>query len=647
MVNFLSPHLPNISQLTTPLRDLLKQVNVWQWEDDHQTTFLKTKQLVSKSICLQYYDPTAEVHLEVDASIKGLGATLIQKQQPVAFASKYLTPAESNYSNIERECLAIVHGIQRFHHYLYGRSFTIISDHKPLQVILHKPLHSAPPRIQRMMTKIQGYDFKITYLSGPKLIISDTLSRMPNPNSGVHVSIDEHVDEITIDECEDISIDLLNFSPAKQAEIRHLTSTDPVMKTLSEIIHGGWPENIKDLPVDVRTYWSFRDELSMQNGIILKGNQVIIPDQLRHNILEQLHASHQGIDKTKKLARECVFWPGMPKSVDNICASCHLCQEMQHQQTPQPLHPHERPMSPCVKLGSDIFTIGSNNFLIISDYFSRYPVVKKLPSLSASATISATKEAFSILGTPREIMSDNGPQFQREYNEFCEQWNICHTTSSPRYPKSYGFIERQIQYIKPIIKKCIASSGDLHLAMLNVRATPISSSLPSPAELMFGRKISTTLPGYQHIAVNDDTREHFANLSNQQKSYHDEKSRDLPPLMVNQTVRVYNTDRKLWFIGKILSKEDERSYKIITEGGRILFRNRIHLHPMVLQEYTTQRSIYENGDRPTNNNVTSDVLDVPSPKQIVSQSPNVSMNNSTQYHTRSGRVTNRPLRYTK
>ena len=118
------------------------------------------------------------------------------------------------------------------------------------------------------------------------------------------------------------------------------------MKTLSEIIHGGWPENIKDLPVDVRTYWSFRDELSMQNGIILKGNQVIIPDQLRHDILEQLHASHQGIDKTKKLARECVFWPGMPKSVENICASCHLCQEMQHQQTPQPLHPHERPMSP-------------------------------------------------------------------------------------------------------------------------------------------------------------------------------------------------------------------------------------------------------------------------------------------------------------
>ena len=142
-----------------------------------------------------------------------------------------------------------------------------------------------------MLAKIQGYDFKIICVPGPKLIISDTLSRMPTPNSGVHVCIDEHVDEITIYECEDISIDRLNISPAKQAEIRHLTSTDPVMKTLSEIIHG-WPENIKDLPVDVRTYWSLRDKLSMQNGIILKGNKEIIPGQLRPNSLEQLHASH-------------------------------------------------------------------------------------------------------------------------------------------------------------------------------------------------------------------------------------------------------------------------------------------------------------------------------------------------------------------
>ena len=286
MVNFIAPHLPNLSQLTAPLRDLLKKTNIWQWDADHQSIFEKTKQLVSTNICLQYYDPTADVQLEVDASIKGLGATLIQNKQPVAFASKSLTPAETNYSNIERECLAIVHGIQRFHHYLYGRSFTIISDHKPLEVILHKPLHRAPPRIQRMMTKIQGYNYTIKYLPGPQLVISDTLSRLPNPHTRVNVSIDDHVNEITINECTDISIDLLNFSPAKQSELRHSTSAEPVMRTLSDLIRTGWPEKISDIPKEVREFWSYRDELSMQNGIILKGNQVVIPAPLRPNILQ-------------------------------------------------------------------------------------------------------------------------------------------------------------------------------------------------------------------------------------------------------------------------------------------------------------------------------------------------------------------------
>ena len=113
-----------------------------------------------------------------------------------------------------------------------------------------------------MMTKIQGYD-TIKYLPGPQLVISDTLSRLPNPHTRVNVSIDDHVNEITINECTDISIDLLNFSPAKQSEIRHSTSAGPVMRTLSDLIHTGWPKKISDIPKEVHKFWSYRDELSM------------------------------------------------------------------------------------------------------------------------------------------------------------------------------------------------------------------------------------------------------------------------------------------------------------------------------------------------------------------------------------------------
>ena len=155
-------------------------------------------------------------------------------------------------------------------------------------------------------------------------------------------------------------------------------------------------------------------------------------------------------------------------------------------------------------------------------------------------------------------MLDNGPQFQREYNEFCEEWNIAHTTSSPRYAKSNGFTKRQIRYIKTIIKKCIASSGDVYLALLKVSATHLGSTLPSPAGLMFGRKISTTLPNYQHLAMKDDIRDHFSKLADQQKSHHDNVSNELAPLMTNQSVRIYYPDKNLWYIGKIVSRERER-----------------------------------------------------------------------------------------
>ena len=178
---------------------------------------------------------------------------------------------------------------------------------------------------------------------------------------------------------------------------------------------------------------------------------------------------------------------------------------------------HEKPLSPWTKVGTDMFEIGGKNYIIISDYFSRYPIIKLLSTTTSHSVVSATKETFSMLGVPREIISDNGPQYQREYNKFGESWGILHTTSSPRHPQSNGFIERQIRYIKPIIKKCLATGGDVDLALLNVRATPLDTTLPSPAELMFGRPISTTLPSRSEKTQTDKYHEHMRQTSDNQK----------------------------------------------------------------------------------------------------------------------------------
>ena len=150
----MGPFIPNLSTLTAPLRELLKEDNRFKWYAAHQESFNKIKDSISNEITLTYFDPMKESILQVDASMKSLGASLTQDGKPVAFASKALTDVESRYANIERELLAVVYGYEKFHTYLYGRSFTIHTDHKPLESIHLKHLTTAPARFQRMLLRL-------------------------------------------------------------------------------------------------------------------------------------------------------------------------------------------------------------------------------------------------------------------------------------------------------------------------------------------------------------------------------------------------------------------------------------------------------------------------------------------------------------
>ena len=145
--------------------------------------------------------------------------------------SKTLTTTQSNYSNIERECLAVVFSIQRFQHYLNGRPFTVKSDHKPLEMIMLKSLHVAPPRLQRMLTQIQGNDFKFMYKPGPELVLADTLSRFPNVYNGEDIKLDQRMDSVMIDS---IGMDLLHVAPVKQNQLREETTRDNALRALGQ-----------------------------------------------------------------------------------------------------------------------------------------------------------------------------------------------------------------------------------------------------------------------------------------------------------------------------------------------------------------------------------------------------------------------------
>ena len=181
------------------------------------------------------------MELEVDASQKGLGAALVQNGKPVAFGSKTLTECQSRHSNIEREMLAVVYGKQRYHTYLYARPFTIITEHKPLVTICAKRIHAAPPRLQRMLLQIQGYNFEIKYRPGQTIVLADALSRLPNPENNAEIELDVRVDgiDLVVDDSQCKTIALINFPTHKQQLLRDETRKDPVLNELHNFVHTG------------------------------------------------------------------------------------------------------------------------------------------------------------------------------------------------------------------------------------------------------------------------------------------------------------------------------------------------------------------------------------------------------------------------
>ena len=155
MATYMSSFFPSLADYTAPLRNHMKENVDFEWNPSHSKAFEKVKPLICTATTLAYYDTKKPVALRVDASSKGLGAALFQDNKPMAFASKALTPAETRYANIERELFAVVYGCEKFHSYLYGRSFVVRTDHCPLEQVHKKNMMQAPPRLQRMLLRLQ------------------------------------------------------------------------------------------------------------------------------------------------------------------------------------------------------------------------------------------------------------------------------------------------------------------------------------------------------------------------------------------------------------------------------------------------------------------------------------------------------------
>ena len=302
MVNYLQKFAPGLSELTTPIRTLLKDDAEFLWEESvHGECFKHVKAVIASAPVLKFYNPSEEAVLQCDASQHGLGACLMQNGQPVAYASRSLTDTESNYAQIEKELLAIVFGVEKFESYIYGRKFKVETDHKPLESILKKSLLSAPKRLQRMMLRLQNFDFEVEYKKGTLLHLADTLSRAYLPHGQIKGSREDvflAVDARSLIEQEVECVNALSFvsiSPQGLIRVQRATEADSEMVILKNVIQAGWPDTKEEVPLCIHGYFHFRDELSMQDGLVLKGERLVVPRSMREEIKQKLHQSHLGL----------------------------------------------------------------------------------------------------------------------------------------------------------------------------------------------------------------------------------------------------------------------------------------------------------------------------------------------------------------
>ena len=262
-------------------------------------------------------------------------------ERPIAYASKSLTSAEKNYSQIEREALSIIYGVKKFHQYLYGRQFLLLTNHKPLFTIFGEkkgiPV-MAVSRLQWWAIILVAYSYTIEYVPTKEHGNADSLSRLSMENDLVFETYpSQHLVVHMIQESRLASIPILADAISKATE------RDPILQKVIEKMTKGWPKLRKNVSKEFQPYFDRRFQLSLQRGCILCGTKVIIPTVLREQVLAEIHEGHTGIVRMKAVARMHVWWPNINREIENCVYECNDCQRNPRNPTITPVHPWEQP----------------------------------------------------------------------------------------------------------------------------------------------------------------------------------------------------------------------------------------------------------------------------------------------------------------
>ena len=366
MVNYYRKFLPNLSTTLRPLNALLQKNTSWRWSQECKQAFVKAKSCVVEHSVLVHYNPDLPLRLAADASAYGIGAVISHvmpngEERPIAFASRTLQPSECNYAQLEKEALALVFAIKKFHLYLYGRRFTLITDHKPLLAILG-PKKGIPPlaaaRLQRWALLLSAYNYELEFKSTEQHSNADGLSRLPlqstSPLGDVPAAAIHNIRQI-------------EALPITAQTVRNATRRDNHLSKVLQYTRTGWPSQI---PQQLKAYSIRRNEITVEAGCLLWGVRVIIPNKLQPQLLKELHSEHTGASKMKSAARYHMWWPHLDQDIEKVARNCKVCKSVKPGPPAAPLHPWSWPAKPWQRVHVDFAgpTEGKSYLLLVDSH---------------------------------------------------------------------------------------------------------------------------------------------------------------------------------------------------------------------------------------------------------------------------------------